>query len=383
MSKSLESMSKKGVIICSVNHRASIVRQLKCPLREIATGLVALYLFAGCATKPAQQKEYMFFPSPPNPARVQFLTSFSSEEQLRGGFSGFAAYVTGETEAKNPILKPYGVALKRNKLYVCDTALNAVLILDLEKKRMTGLAPRGEAILKEPLNITVDDDGTRYIVDTVRNQVLIFDANDHYKGAIGEKDEMKPRDVAVGKDRFYVADVKNHCVRTYDKATRKVIDTIPKGDDTNSLVTKLFQPTNLTLDGKGVLNVCDTGAFRVQQYDASGKYVRSIGQNGDGPGQFKMPKGVAVDREGRIYVVDAANQLIQVFDDQARLLMWFGNSENGGGLLDLPAKVIIDYDHVSLFQKYAAPGFHLEYLIIVTNQYGPRKVSIFGFGEKK
>jgi DNA-binding beta-propeller fold protein YncE len=377
-------MSNTPVIISPVKSARNTTGKLNCLLSLAAMVVIALWVLSGCATKPAQkQGEFMFFPTPPNPPRVQFLTSFSSEEQLRGGFSTFATYVTGETEAKNPILKPYGVAIKRNKLYVCDTALNAVLILDLEKKRMIGLAPRGEAILKEPLNITVDDDGSRYIVDTMRNQVLIFDANDRYQGAIGEKDEMKPRDVAVTKDRLYVADIKNHCVRTYDKASRKLLGSIPQGKDVESIATRLFQPTNLAVDRKGFLNVCDTGAFRVQQYDAAGNYVRSIGKNGDSPGEFKMPKGIAVDREGRVYVVDAANQVVQIFDDQARLLMWFGNSENGGGLLDLPAKVIIDYDHVSYFQKYAAPGFRLEYLIIVTNQYGPRKVSVFGFGEKK
>jgi DNA-binding beta-propeller fold protein YncE len=255
-------------------------------------------------------------------------------------------------------------------------------MLDLTEHRMQALAPRGEGVIKEPINITVDDDGTQYVADSGRNQVLVFDGKALYRGAVGAKDEMKPRDVAIGKDRFYVADAKNHCVHVYAKDTRKELFTIPKGKDADAIPTKLFQPTNLALDSKGQLYVCDTGAFRVQLYDAEGKYVRTFGRNGDSPGEFRMPKGVAVDREGRLFVADAANQNIQIFDREGRLLMWFGEPEASDAPLDLPAKVIIDYDHVELFRKYAAPNFRLEYLVIVTNQYGNRKVSVYGFGQK-
>jgi hypothetical protein len=43
----------------------------------------------------------------------------------------------------------------------------------------------------------------------------------------------------------------------------------------------------------------------------------------------------------------------------------------------------VDYDNVDRFQKYAAPDFQIDHLVIVTSQYGPRKVSVFGFGHKK
>jgi hypothetical protein len=92
---------------------------------------------------------------------------------------------------------------------------------------------------------------------------------------------------------------------------------------------------------------------------------------------------VAVDRENRVYVVDAAGQLVQIFDDQGRLLMWFGEPGASKVELELPAKVLLDYDNVDLFQQFAAPDFKIEHLVVVMNQYGPRKVCVFGFGHKK
>ena len=111
--------------------------------------------------------------------------------------------------------------------------------------------------------------------------------------------------------------------------------------------------------------------------------MRTYGRAGDRPGEFARPKGVAVDREGRVYVVDAAAQVIQIFNAEGRLLLFFGEPRGSAASLDLPAKVVIDYDHVGLFQQYAAPGFQLEYLVLASNQFGDRKVSVYGFGRKQ
>jgi hypothetical protein len=121
----------------------------------------------------------------------------------------------------------------------------------------------------------------------------------------------------------------------------------------------------------------------VKTYDADGKYLRSYGRAGDRPGEFSRPKGVAVDREGRVYVVDAAAQVIQIFDAGGRLLLFFGEPKGSPVNLNLPAKVIIDYDHVNLFQKYAAPGFQIDYLVLASNQMGDRKINVYGFGHRK
>ena len=58
-------------------------------------------------------------------------------------------------------------------------------------------------------------------------------------------------------------------------------------------------------------------------------------------------------------------------------------STSGPAGLYLPAGLTIDYENVGLFQKYVAPGQQLEYLILLTNQVGPKKVSVYGFLKKK
>lgn len=368
----------------------------------IAAGL--LCLASGCATPTQTPKAQgpIFYPKAPDPPRLQFLVSYSTSADVEIGPSKFAAFVTGQTVSSNLIFKPYGLALSRGALYVCDTIVSAIQILDLEKHKARVFLPQGEGKLRTPINIAIDQDGTRYIADTGRNQVLMFSADEKYLGAIGQArsatapttarslaghgrapvqtTDIKPTDVAIRGDRLYVADMDGHCVRVYDKTNRQPMFTIPAGPTNQQ--NRLFAPTNLAIDTQGRIYVSDIGAFRVQQYDAEGKFLRSLGQVGDRPGEFARPKGVAVDREGRLYVVDAAAQVIQIFDAEGKLLMYFGEPGSSATPLDLPAKVIIDYDHVALFQKYAAPGFELEYLVVVSNQYGDRKVSVYGFGHK-
>jgi hypothetical protein len=345
-----------------------------------------LSLAAGCATPPKPPpRKVIFFPGAPDSPRLQFLTSINSEKDVTGSGASFAEFITGQKPTDYTLGKPYGIALHQSKFYVCDSALHAVVILDLAKGKVGPLQVPEEGALAEPLNITIDTEGVRYITDDVRDQVICLDAGDKLKWILGKKGEMKPRDVAVSKDRIFVADVQGHCVRVYEKETRKPLFTIPREQDTNNVNALMALPTNLALDSKGWLYASDSFAGRVQVYDDSANYVRSLGSMGDDPqsGMLKRPKGVAVDGAGIVYVVDAAYQLVQMFDSNGHYLMWFGYPGDTPAALVLPAKVIVDYDHVHLFEKYAAPDFKLEHLVIVTSQFGNRKVSIFGFGHKK
>jgi len=42
--------------------------------------------------------------------------------------------------------------------------------------------------------------------------------------------------------------------------------------------------------------------------------------------------------------------------------------------------VKIDYDSVQFFEKLAAPGWDIEYLVLVTGQFGTNKVVVYGYG---
>jgi len=347
--------------------------------------MLGLFLLAaGCVTTKTTKTPYYFYPAPPDEPHLQFLTGFSSEREFRGHADhSLMSFLTGAQPPEKGLSKPYGAAAGNNKFYVCDTDLGAVLMIDLPTRRISGLVAEGEGYLNMPLNVTVDANGDLYVVDSGRNQVVVYDKNGNYLSAVGKSGEMKPRDVAVNKDRIYVADFQTHTVRVYDKTSHNLLFDIPHAADKTNFTCALIMPTNLALDQQGRVYVSDTGGFRVQIYDADGTYVRSLGEMGDSPGQFARVKGVAVDRAGRVYATDAMSQVTQIFDEQGRPLTWFGDPSGSAKEKMLPAKVFVDYDDVDFFKSYAAPGFKVEYLVVVINQMGGHKISVYGFGEKK
>ena len=81
----------------------------------------------------------------------------------------------------------------------------------------------------------------------------------------------------------------------------------------------LNQPTDVTVTPGGDVFISDGyGNDRIMHYDKNGKFVKSWGQLGSGPGQFSLPHSIAADSKGRLYVADRNNARVQVFEPNGR-----------------------------------------------------------------
>jgi hypothetical protein len=84
------------------------------------------------------------------------------------------------------------------------------------------------------------------------------------------------------------------------------------------------QPTDVAWDSDGNTYISDGYVnSRVAKYDKHGDWVKSWGENGTGPGQFRLPHAIAIDRNNNVYVGDRSNRRIQVFDTDGRFLRMF------------------------------------------------------------
>ena len=343
--------------------------------------LFAVSTFADAAGKPAVDDETpLFYPPAPNAPRLQYLAKFSSAMDVSDANKKFRNFVFGGEEAEGQVVgKPYGVAVYEGAIYVVDSRGSGYVVFDVAAGEWRTVTGSGDGAMVKPINITIDEDGTRYVTDTERELIVVFDANDRFLRTIGEKGQFKPVDVAISGDRLYVTDLLQQKVYVLNKSTGETLSTFGEvGQGPGQLV----HPTSLAIGPDGTVYVSDTTNFRIQQFTADGEYIRDIGQVGTGVGSFARPKGSSVDREGRIYVVDAGFHNVQIFDEQGRALMFFGGSGNERGQMSLPTVVKVNYESVKYFRKYAAPGFEIEYLVIVASQFGSNKVSVFGFGSE-
>lgn len=324
--------------------------------------------------------EPVFYPPPPDTARIQFLTRYGNSVDFAGGQNKFKTFVAGQ-EKVLPILKPYGLALLFNRLYIADAALAGLQVIDLGKNSFEYFVPTGRGKLILPINCFVDAGGDLYITDVVRKQVVIFNEKFEYRGEIGGDSIFKPTDVVVAGDTVLVTDPLNNRINAYNKSTRQLIYTFPEGASTGD-ENWLYNPLNLCV-AKGKIYVTDFGDSRIKIFNMKGEYISAVGSYGAGLSQFVRPKGVAVDKEENIYVVDAGFENVQIFNKEGQLLMFFGGPYKSQGDMYLPAKITIDYLHLRYYEKFVDPAFRLKYLIFVTNQYGPDKVTVYGRIEPK
>lgn len=72
------------------------------------------------------------------------------------------------------------------------------------------------------------------------------------------------------------------------------------------------QVWQVAFDREGRLYVLDTDNQCVHVYSPTGKFVRTIGRRGNGPGEFQSPLGIAITAAGELVVNDALRGL-QVF----------------------------------------------------------------------
>jgi DNA-binding beta-propeller fold protein YncE len=348
---------------------------------------VAVAMLAGCVANPPMPDKNkpdetsagpVFYPQLPNAPRIQYLTTIASERDLAVKKDSFADFIVGEDKDSQRLTQPYGIAMDKGKLYVADTGAGGLAIFDLAQQRFSFMTGGGAGRIKRPINIRIDADGTRFVTDTGRDQILIYDHDDHFVKAYGVEGQFRPVDVAIAGDHLYVADILHHQIHVLDKASGRPLFKFGKAGSGEG---ELFHPTNLAIGPDGDIYVVETSNFRVQRFSADGKPVRTYGSVGMALGNFARPKGIAIDKAGRMYVGDAAFQNVQMFDSSGKLLMFFGQTEGRSDGLNLPAGVTIDYDNIAAFRRFADPKFKIEYLIFVSSQFGPNKVDIFGFGK--
>lgn len=359
--------------------------------------LLVAFLIAGCGDsgssgnarstvsggndKAAITGEFAFWPQFPDDPRVQFVQSIKSNEDVsQRQASSFEKLVFGrEAEANDLINKPYGVAMKNGVIYTCDIRNDCVVAMDLKKRQSRILGQSGSMVLKQPTAVAVDDAGEIFVADADLGTIVVFDATERFSRVMGVP-KFKPAGIAVYGDRVYATNLTQQNVQVFDKRTGSPISTIGTTGDADG---QFRLPLGIAADSKGNIWVADMMRCRMQKFSPEGKFLVGFGELGDYRGSFARPKHIAVDTDDILYVVDAAFQNVQMFDGQNRALMHFGANGPFPGAMNLPAGICVSEDSLPVVAERIHPGFKAKRVIVVTNQFGGEKVSLYAIGELK
>lgn len=317
-------------------------------LTRTLPALVAIALL-GCKT--VAPRPDVVWPDPPEVPRIRFVQSFAHTDDLdSSAFTAFKRTVLGASPDVS-LRQPMGLALSADgqRLYIADHALSAVLIADLEGKTLKKFAP--DEPLGKPMGVALDKDENVYVSDTTAKLVRVFDKQGTRIRQIGTDQLERPTGLAVddARKRIYVTDSSrqhsmNHRVRIFDLGGKWLSDLGAK----EGLPTKgsgegqWHFPTYVTLDVDGNVFVSDSMNFRIQVFKPDGAFVRSFGENGDGPGFFSRLKGLAFDGFGNLYAVDGGHSNVQIFNKNFDVLMFFGGYSAKLEYFDVPSGIVID-----------------------------------------
>lgn len=319
------------------------------------------------------------FPPAPSVPRVVFLGDIGDF-----GFAGKKAsvlerFLFGTRDGSVGMIgKPFGLAAREGTLFVCDTKLQLVHRFDFSDGSYSVFGESGMGRLGKPVAIALDDAGNRFVADVDRGEVVVFSDDDEPLRALRPTGlaDFRPVAVACRGEVLLVADRASRHVIAMDPIAGTVLHTFGTQED----VVGRGIPSGLTLDRSGRVLVSDTLNGRINRFRASGDAAGVIGRPGDRAGCFARPKHLTVAPDGILYVVDAGFQRVQMFDEQDRILMLFGGPGDEPGCLTMPGGVAVDGGAVSMFQHWIPPNFAVEYIIFVSDQFGPWGVRIYGFG---
>ncbi len=296
-------------------------------------GVVLVALLTACATQsPAPQSvtSRLYWPSPPELPRYQFIMSFDDSNDIRTQSRSLRLrqFLSGPIRPDYVLNRPLDIAVHQGRIYVLDSVSPLVHVFDLKRRRYFRFGYRFEGKLSKPVAICVDAKGWVYVSDRGRGAVIVYDPLGLYIRHIDLADSVtQPAGIAVSADGSVIylvdrggIDSESHQVLKLS-ADGRLLKRIGKR---GQALGEFNLPNDIVLNSQGLLYVLDSGNFRVQVLDAEGTALNAWGSAGDSFGQFGIPKSITIDPQDLIYVSDTQFGNVQIFDAQGKLLLPLG-----------------------------------------------------------
>lgn len=161
--------------------------------------------------------------------------------------------------------------------------------------------------LKAPNGVAVAPDGTIWVTDQTRAQVIGFNPDGSYAGVLEQgprasSDEALsfPTSLAVDEDGIvYIGDPPR--------------DRVVAINEDNEIVRQYTvpQPASIAVRGDRLVVGARAGFVIL---DKEGTVIELVGTQGQGDDQFDRVGGVAIDQDGTIYAIDTYNNRVSAYD---------------------------------------------------------------------
>ena len=270
-----------------------------------------------------------------------------------GGPATFVSAFGSEGSGDGQLNLPVGISADaQGNIWVADTYNNRIQEFSREGKYLTSFGEEGSGPgqLRDPYGLAIDPDGNVWVADTENDRIQKFSATGEYLGQFGEEGTgpgqfERPGRIAINPEgtRLWVTDIDNNRIQelSYNPKTReatfiKAIGEEGTGDG------QFATPYGVAIGPEGNIWVADTGNHRIQEFSSAGEYLSQFAEQGSSDGQVQAPTAIAFDEEGNAWVADLGNSRIEEFSPEGDYMTQFGQAGSGDGELSGNFALAID-----------------------------------------
>jgi sugar lactone lactonase YvrE len=174
-------------------------------------------------------------------------------------------------------------------------------------------------------SVAFDARGHLYVLTRGATAFFEFDQNGGFVRSFGDKMFTRSHGLRIdGDGNLWATDVGAHVVVKLNPQGEILLTLGTKGEagEWNEAAgsRKFNQPNDVAIASNGDVFVVQghtpgpNGDARVLKFDKGGRFIKSWGGKGSGPGQFQVAHGIDIDAKGLLWVADRENQRVQVFD---------------------------------------------------------------------
>jgi DNA-binding beta-propeller fold protein YncE len=227
-----------------------------------------------------------------------------------------------------------------------------------------GALPAGMSFGETP-GMTMDKNGLIYAFTRAEPPVIQFDASGKVVKTWGKGMFVWPHGIRVDRNGFLwltdgrAADGNGQLVYKFDLQGNLLMTIGTKGVS-GATDTTFNGPTDVAVAPNGDVFVADGHVnSRIVKFSKDGKFIKTWGKRGTGPGEFNVPHTMFFDSRGRLFVGDRSNKRIQIFDQEGNFLEQWTQFGSPSGIFIAPDDTlyVVDYnDKMRLFIGSAKDG---------------------------
>ena len=207
---------------------------------------------------------------------------------------------------KGQYINLFGVTyLNDDEILITDTSNRRIQQINIQTGTVVNTL--GRAVEEEGFHFPFDvclDEERRIVVTEIcsgRIQVMSREGETIFIfGNIGPEKLKQPMSCLSYKDKFFISDCEDHCIKAFDKSGTFLHKFGKRGNQDG----QFNNPNGLLIDRPHCLLVCDQHNNRVQQFSLDGRFT------GKSVTHLPGPRGIAATPDGRILVTTPKNIFI-------------------------------------------------------------------------